>query len=431
MNWLLQDLVTSQVERRPEAPAIRGDGTTLTYRQVEDRSNQLARLLRDAGCRRGERVCVLAPRGAAAIVAMLGVFKADAIFVPVEGIGSDASLDRIVRTSQPACVLTAAATAPLVDGMLARGTIDAGTVIGSLEDRPITGQHFFTPFSMHDAAHGHSRPLAYRNRATNPAYVVFCGVDRAARGVVGTHAGVMRFVQWANNHFGVGANDRHPFSIPVAWDWSVYEILGALAAGAVLHPVCVDLSHAPHGLGDFVRRMELTQWYASPETLEAMAAADVVAPGDFPRLERVMWRGGAVSQRALRYWLTRLGHVRFTALYGSSEATIASAYYTVPRSPASAGECLPIGTPCPGVEVLVLDDALEPVAFEQVGEICIRGLGVSPGYWRDPEATRAVFLASPRDWERTDPIYRTGDLARRGPDGQIYVVGRRDAVVAR
>jgi len=428
MNWLLQDLVTSEVERRPGATAILADGSAVTYQQVEDRSNQLARLLRDTGCRRGDRVCILAPRGAAAIVAMLAVLKADAIFVPVESTGSVAALDRIVQTSQPACILTAALTAPLVDGLIARRTIDAGTVIGSLEDRPIAGRQFSTAFSMHDAAHGHSRPLAYRNRATNPAYVVFSGVDQTSRGVVGTHAGVMRFVQWANEYFGVGPDDHHPFSIPVAWDWSVYEILGALAAGAVLHPVPVELAYAPQGLGDFVRRMALTQWCAPPETLEAMAAADVVAPGDFPKLERVMWRGGAVSQRALRYWLTRLGHVRFTALYGSSEATIASAYYTVPRSGAANAEGLPIGTPCPGVEVLVLDDALEPVAFEQVGEVCIRGLGVSPGYWRNPEATRAVFLSSPREWERTDPIYRTGDLARRGPDGQIYVVGRRQAV---
>jgi acyl-coenzyme A synthetase/AMP-(fatty) acid ligase len=123
--------------------------------------------------------------------------------------------------------------------------------------------------------------------------------------------------------------------------------------------------------------------------------------------------------------------VRFTNLYGPTEATIASSYYTVPRCPEREDAPIPIGTPCAGEELLVLDEEFRPVRPGEIGDLYIRGVGLSPGYWGDPERTREAFLPWPRGARAGGPdrIYRTGDLALVGADGNLYFVGRADSQI--
>jgi acyl-coenzyme A synthetase/AMP-(fatty) acid ligase len=138
--------------------------------------------------------------------------------------------------------------------------------------------------------------------------------------------------------------------------------------------------------------------------------------------------------------MRRLPHARFTNLYGPTEATIASSYYDVPAIPDDETKPVPIGRGCAGEELLVLDEALRPAAPGETGDLYIRGVGLSPGYWRDDEKTAAAFLPDPvrngregREGrgrgEGADRIYRTGDLARASEEGEIVLVGRADTQI--
>jgi len=133
--------------------------------------------------------------------------------------------------------------------------------------------------------------------------------------------------------------------------------------------------------------------------------------------------------RVLRYWMLRLPHVAFTNLYGPTETTIASSYYTVPAPPRDETSLLPIGEACPGEELLILDDRLHDVEDGEQGEICIRGAGLSLGYWRNPSATESAFVPNPYSGDSSDRLYRTGDLGYLGRDGLLYYVGRRDSQI--
>jgi acyl-coenzyme A synthetase/AMP-(fatty) acid ligase len=156
-----------------------------------------------------------------------------------------------------------------------------------------------------------------------------------------------------------------------------------------------------------------------------MAKFDVVKFNDFPALKRIIWCGEVFPTSPLIYWMKHLPQVAFTNLYGPTETTIASSYYTVPSCPAEASQPIPIGTACEGEELLVLDGERRPVASGEVGDLYIRGAGLSPGYWRDPEKTSSVFLS----YGDGDRIYRTGDLAKIGSDGLVYFVGRADTQI--
>ncbi len=166
-----------------------------------------------------------------------------------------------------------------------------------------------------------------------------------------------------------------------------------------------------------------------PSVLNLMANFDAVGQDDFPALRRVLFAGEPLPTPTLIHWMRRLPHVQFTNLYGPTETTIVSSYYTVPRRPADEREPIPIGTACAGEELLVLDAQLRPVASSEIGDLYIRGVGLSPGYWRDPDKTRAAFLPYPGEAGRKDRIYKTGDLARRGADGLFYYVGRADTQI--
>jgi len=158
-----------------------------------------------------------------------------------------------------------------------------------------------------------------------------------------------------------------------------------------------------------------------------MAKFEAVRIGDFPTLRRLLWCGEVFPTPSLMHWMRRLPHVKFTNLYGPTEATIASSYYTVPTCPDDEKAAIPIGTACEGEELLVLDERLQPVPHGQVGDLYLRGVGLSPGYWRDPDKTEAVFLRNPHSSDPSDRIYRTGDLAHIGSDGLVYFLGRADS----
>src|SRR5262249_52765721 len=155
---------------------------------------------------------------------------------------------------------------------------------------------------------------------------------------------------------------------------------GTLWAGAELHLVPAEVNLLPHKLAQFIRDMRLTQWFSVPSLLNFLARYDVVRPNDFPSLRRVLWCGEAIPTPTVIYWMQRLPHLRFPNLYGPTEATIASSYYTLPCRPADKRHAIPIGVACDGEELLVLDEQLNPLPDGAIGDLYIRGAGLSPGY---------------------------------------------------
>jgi amino acid adenylation domain-containing protein len=294
----------------------------------------------------------------------------------------------------------------------------------------IVANHFTPTFSSVDASSFSTDPLDYQNTEDAAAYILFTsGSTGAPKGVVITHANAMQFIRWAINYFGINPDDRISGHPPLHFDLSVFDIFGALAGGAELHLVSPELNLLPHKLAAFIRDVPLTQWFSVPSILNYVAKFDAVQFNDFPALRRVLWCGEVFPTPALIYWMKRLPHVRFTNLYGPTEATIASSYFTVACCPEDEKTTIPIGTPCPGEELLVLDENLAPVPAGKVGDLYIRGVGLSPGYWQDPEKTAAAFLTCPNNTNGSGRIYKTGDLAKIGNDGLVYFLGRADSQI--
>jgi amino acid adenylation domain-containing protein len=242
------------------------------------------------------------------------------------------------------------------------------------------------------------------------------------KGVIVLHTSIAHFVDWAVSYFKPSPGDRISGHPPLHFDLSLFDIFGSFAVGAELHLVAPSLNLSAMKMAEFIRSSELAQWFSVPSVLNYMAKFDAVRPLGFPKLKRVLWCGEVLPTSTLRYWMERLPGAQFTNLYGPTEATIASSYYTVPVIP-EPNESIPIGRPCDGEFLLVLDETLQPVPPDTLGQLYIGGVGLSPGYWGDEHKSRAAFITSPKADRR---IYKTGDLAKISSNGLLYFAGRAD-----
>lgn len=430
MNRLLQHWVTQQAERRPDAIALVMNRERMTYRQLEESANRLARLLRAAGCRKGDRVCFLMRKCPAAIISILGILKADCMHVPLDPASPAPRIAKIVQSCGSRWILAAGPAVSSLDELLSQPQFRGSISVGCMDREELGGESFRAEFGQPDLACHSGAPVDSQNTPESPAHILFTsGSTGTPKGVVITHANVIHFVEWAVKHFGITSSDRNSGHPPLHFDLSQFDIFGTFAAGAQLHLVPTELGLLPNKLADFIRSSELTQWFSVPAALNYMAKFDAVKFNDFPALKRLLWCGEVLPTPTLIYWMERLPDVSFTNLYGPTETTIASSYYTVTNCPKDPREPIPIGVPCDREELLVLDENLKPVPPGEIGDLYIGGVGLSPGYWRDPEKTRAAFILRPGNTQPSERIYKTGDLAKIGADGLVYFLGRADSQI--
>lgn len=440
MLRLLQTLVTRQAEARPDATALVLGQERLTYSELEARSNRLARLLREAKCRRGDLVAFMIPKSPAAVVAMMGILKADCAYVPLDGDSPTARNARILRTCEPRLLLATGRAAASVRELRDQEGLGGLRVawMDATEPERRTDESFAQALEAYPAD-----PMTVCNRPEDTAHVLFTsGSTGAPKGVMITHANVLAFLDWATGYFDMDPDDRNSGHSPLHFDLSTFDVYGSLCTGGCLFMVPPSANLLPNKLTQFIRDNELTQWFSVPSALNYIARFDLVRPNDFPALERLIWCGEVFPTASLIYWMERLPHVQFTNLYGPTEATIASSYYTVPATPTDPRESIPIGTACEGEALAVLDEELRPVPVGEVGDLYISGAGLSPGYWRDPQRSDEVFRAveSPAaidtaglaPHEPSEPImrlYKTGDLARVDQQGLMHFLGRADSQI--
>ncbi|HSN18151.1 MAG TPA: AMP-binding protein [Gammaproteobacteria bacterium] len=424
MTEMLHHWVTREANRRPDAAAVVLGDERLSYGELDILSNQLGRALKERGCIRGDRISLLLPNSPLATVCLLGIYKADCICVTLDPSASAVQLADAISETGSRCLLAAASLAPRVRELLAQPELP-NLRIGWIGTPDLSQGILPSAFRFSDigALPGTSLRGAYR--AQDTAHIFFApGKDGRARGVMSTHANLVAGIEWALRHFRINETDRIAGYVNLMQGASLFDIFTALGSGAELHLVPSEAKLLPLRLAEWIRTSNITQWTSPSAVLNNMAEFDVVQAWDFPELRRVFWSADTLPMGALGYWMKQLPHVQFTKLYGAPEAGLACGYHTVSTFPERPDEELPIGKAPEGSELLVLDHNLQPVRAGETGWIYARGAGLSPGYWRDGEATARSFP----ELDGVGRSYLTGELARLGHDGHYYHAGRAEAL---
>jgi amino acid adenylation domain-containing protein len=257
------------------------------------------------------------------------------------------------------------------------------------------------------------------------AYIIFTsGSTGRPKGVPVPHAGAVHLVDRARERVGFGAGDVWTLVHSFGFDFSVWEIWGALSQGGTLVVVPLDVAQAPHQLAELIRRESVSVLNQTPSAIRALTEilAPGSLPGSLPSLRRVIC-GGEAFPRELADELLGWG-VPLWAFYGPTESTVWAAAGQVEAGEGGAGS-VPLGRPLADHRLYVLDDGLAPVPVNVSGELHIAGPGLARGYFGDPALTAERFVPDPFG-EAGERLYRTGDLVRRLPSGALDFLGRID-----
>ncbi|AUS81135.1 hypothetical protein C1701_25465 [Actinoalloteichus sp. AHMU CJ021] len=419
----LVELFDRQVRERPEAVAVSFQDTTVTYGELAGRAYRLAAHLRARGVTPGARVALLLPRTTDLVVGVLGVLAAGAAYVPVD---PNYPAERIAYTltdSGASTVVTVSETAGALPGAV------SGVPVVEL-DR--------TDFSGYEPG----RPEVVVP-AEAVAYVIYTsGSTGRPKGVAVPHRGVVSLLTGTQDRYGFDAGDVWTLFHSVAFDFSVWEMWGALAFGGRLVVVPWEVSRSPGEFLELVVAQRVTVLNQTPSAFEQFVRAEAENPGLGRELclRWVVFGGEALEVSRVRPWLARHPDTPVLVnMYGITETTVHVTAH--PLNPTGKGEngaevdlvegsAGVIGHAVPGWRVYVLDRAggLRPVPPGVVGEMYVAGAGVAQGYAGRAGLTASRFVADPfaGDGRR---MYRTGDLARVDGQGRLSYVGRADEQV--
>ncbi|HYR11554.1 MAG TPA: amino acid adenylation domain-containing protein, partial [Longimicrobium sp.] len=416
-GFAVEERIHERFERRaaerPEAPAVTFGGTTLSYGKLNARANGLAHRLRALGVGPETRVGIALERSAELVVATLAVLKAGGGYVPVDPAYPVDRIAFVLEDSEaPVLVTTDDLRARLAsfNGATLCVDADAGTIGEESGENPRVDAG---PDSL--------------------AYVIYTsGSTGKPKGVQVTHANVVRLLDATDSWFGFGAEDVWTLFHSAAFDFSVWEIWGALLYGGRLVVVPYLTTRSPEDFHRLLVEEGVTVLNQTPSAFRQLVQADLASgvPVDALRLRYVVFGGEALDPHVLRPWMDRHGdeRPRLVNMYGITETTVHVTWREIARADLERGGS-PIGIPIPDLSLHLLDRALEPVPAGVPGELYVGGAGVARGYLNRPELTAERFVRDPFSDDADARLYRSGDLARRRADGELEYLGRADQQV--
>ncbi|MYV62233.1 amino acid adenylation domain-containing protein [Streptomyces sp. SID4931] len=405
----LPELFEAQAARTPRAPAVVGSGRVLTYAELDEASNRLARLLAARGVGSGALVAVALPRTPQLVVALLAVLKTGAAYLPVDPGNPADRIAFMLTDSAPAVVLTDAATAPLLSASAAPVVeLDRSDVTSALAEMPgdaLTDAERLRPVSMRDAA-----------------YVIYTsGSTGRPKGVVIEHRSITDYLAFTTREYPSASGVALVHS-PVSFDLTVTGLYTPLLVGG-----CVNLASLTEALPEEAAGLAgnpATFLKATPSHLPLLNAL----PAGYSPTGDLLLGGEALIGAVLREWRERHPDVTVRNVYGPTEATVNCAEFRIaPGAPVPDGP-VPIGRPQPNAQLYVLDEGLQPVPEGVTGELYLAGEGLARGYLHQPSLTAERFVASPFG-PAGSRMYRSGDLAKWNRDGELVYLGRSDGQV--
>ena len=413
---LLLDAFEQQVRLRPDQVALVCPGERLSYAQLDERAERVARALRLRGVGPESRVGVCVGRDAWLAVAVLGIWKAGGAYLPMDGSHPAERLGFMVDDAGAALLLTDSATRDQVAELGAEVLVlDApGALDGS-----------GCPYL--DGVQGTAL------RPGNAAYIIYTsGSTGRPKGVVVTHHNAARLFASCEAWFDFGPDDVWSLLHSFAFDFSVWELWGALARGGRVVIASKDVVRDPEAVFDLLATERVTVLSQTPAAFQGLRAQAAQSGRSFAELalRTVVFGGDALSARDFRDWFAdpSAHRPRLVNMYGITETTVHVTHRVLTRADAEGDTLSPIGVPLADLRGYVLDQHQRLVPVGVPGELYVAGAGLARGYLGRPALTAERFVPDPYG-PAGGRLYRTGDRVRRLPDGQLEFLGRVDAQV--
>ncbi|MES2300291.1 MAG: amino acid adenylation domain-containing protein, partial [Pseudomonadota bacterium] len=412
-DLLIHQLFEQRAAARPHAIAAVCAEQQISYGELNMRANQLANYLLALGVQPDDRVAICVERSLDMLVAVLGVLKSGAGYVPLDPAYPADRLAFTLADSAPVALLTQtdlADTVPAGDVpcVLLDGAADAAAIMRQARHNP-------DPARSGLAAH-------------HLAYVIYTsGSTGMPKGVMVEHRQVTRLLDATDHWFNFNQDDVWTLFHSFAFDFSVWEIWGALLKGGRLVVVPYLTTRSPQEFYELLCDEDVTVLNQTPSAFRQLIAAQGESARQH-RLRRVVFGGEALDMAALQPWYERAANdsTLLVNMYGITETTVHVTYRALAKADAYRPGPSPIGRQIPDLQLYILDPNGEPVPFGVTGEMYVGGAGVARGYLNRPELNAERFIADRFSGRPGARLYKTGDLGRWLPDGQVDYLGRND-----
>tara|TARA_R110002167_G_C12701292_1_gene653540 strand:+ start:339 stop:1904 length:1566 start_codon:yes stop_codon:yes gene_type:complete len=394
---------------------------SLSYRQLNELSEQLANKLREHGVKSGSHVGLWMSKSSATVVALFGILKCGAAYIPTDASGPadrnsfifrDCCVDAILIERELLSRLEqgfAASEYKIEETIAPLATLGLDIVIVTFNNKKIATDNVVEPLSEDLLAY-----ILYTSGSTGKP-----------KGVPHSHKSAMSFLDWCSTEFSPTPTDRFSSHAPFHFDLSILDIYLPLKHGACIYIITESLGKQPALLAEFIATSKLTFWYSTPSILRMLTEFGQLDKQDYSALKMVFFAGEVFPIKQLQQLSNFWKGPAYYNLYGPTETNVCTYYKVTPEDINERQQPVPIGKICSGDEALVVDSKNQIVANGEQGELLIAGGSVMKAYWNSPHKSQEAFYtdASGQQW------YKTGDIVTTDDKGDFIYLGRRDRMI--
>jgi len=422
----LHEILLKSVDFVPDKIAVRHKDREIRYNDLHFLSDKVASCLISNGLVSGDRVCIYIDKSIEALIAIWGILKAGGCYVPLDPMGPPLRQAKIISDCKARYLIVSADKLQKLQGQL--NPIDALQFIFVLSGFPpgdkICDRIQIISYNKIMAA---KKIVSYPTiRASDLAYILYTsGSTGNPKGVMISHRAALSFIKWAYKYFEVTSEDILSSHAPFHFDLSIFDIYVSAMAAATLCLLPSGISSFPVSLARFIHEQKISIWYSVPYPLIQLALYGELKKINFPFLRSILFAGEVFPIRYLRQLMELIPEASYYNLYGPTETNVVTCYH-LKALPELEGP-VPIGRPCEGVEVFVVDESLNLVKGTDIGELYVKTPTLMDGYWNDRERTDSVILQNSRLCPE-GKVYKTGDMVRYDK-GELIYIGRYDNMI--
>ena len=405
---LVTDYLDDIVRQYPEKIAFANEQDSMTFAQVQESARKVAVGLGKKDVFK-QPVAVFMEKSPACITSFLGVAYSGNFYTPIDTKMPVSRIQKIIETLSPAVVITnrhlLSSAKQIFDGydILIYEELEAG-----IDDYEILAS------------------VKLKQQDTDLLYVLFTsGSTGIPKGVTISQQAVIDYIEWITAAFSFDNHTVFGNQSPLYFDVSLQDIYVPLKMGATTYLIEQEKFSFPIRLLEYLKEKHVNTIFWVPSALILVANLKALGRVNLPDLENVLFAGEVMPNKQLNMWRKTFPQAKFANLYGPTEITEICTYYKVNRE-FKDEESLPMGRACENMEVFILDEDDKLVMDNAIGELCVRGRGLSYGYYNNPQKTAEVFVQNPLQPHYPEIIYRTGDLVRYNEFGELMYVGRKD-----
>ncbi|MBD2309013.1 amino acid adenylation domain-containing protein [Chroococcidiopsis sp. FACHB-1243] len=435
----IDELFERKVEQTPNRVAVDDGNIQLTYRELNEKANQLARFLQNLGVSKGEFVGIYKERDINFLIGILAIYKAGGAYVPIDSQYPPDRVKYMVANSEVRILLT---DFSCLDTSINLGEncpylkylICLDHQVNDRNNPSIIEVDIYSRFNFERLP---KENLVRSHAGSDPAYMLYTsGSTGLPKGAIVRHDGAINHIYAQFDELELTADFCFLQSAPSSTDISVWQFLAPLLIGGKTVIVDTESGFIPEKLFNVLREKSITVVELVPAVFGGLIDYIYQLPEDqrhLPDLKWMMVVGEPVSVKRVNQWLSLYPSIRIADAYGPTEAADDITQFIIDKPLPENQRSVPIGQPLANLNLYILDRKMQLVPIGFPGEICVSGIGVGDGYWKNEEKTKLSFV--PNSFSETtkklprgnrDLIYKTGDLGRWLPDGNIEFLGRID-----